>query len=207
MPPMVRRFCDRSFTLDTLTGRLRLLCCCSVSTALNVVSQLGLIVSIVSLSDVCLLAGLPKIQTVIVMFADLVMIAMGLFAALQDASEKSRWFLYAVSCAFFLVTLYYLVVPGRQAASLQSSNVRQIYNVTAAMIVVLWTGYPIVFALTEGSNKLSVDAEVIAYGVLDVVSLPLSTFFDFSLTMSFSPYSTARQGRLRHVLAHRSLSL
>jgi bacteriorhodopsin len=122
------------------------------------------------------LAGLPKIQTVIVMFADLVMIAMGLFAALQDASEKSRWFLYAVSCAFFLVTLYYLVVPGRQAASLQSSNVRQIYNVTAAMIVVLWTGYPIVFALTEGSNKLSVDAEVIAYGVLDVVSLPLSTF-------------------------------
>lgn len=103
------------------------------------------------------------------MFADLVMIAMGLFAALQDASEKSRWFLYAVSCAFYVVVLYYLVVGGRQAAALQSSDVRRVYNVTAGMILVLWTGYPIIFALTEGSNKLSVDAEVIAYGVLDVV--------------------------------------
>ncbi|KAI5452963.1 hypothetical protein NCC49_006497 [Naganishia albida] len=122
------------------------------------------------LLDVCLLAGLPKIQTVTVMFADLVMIAMGLFAALQDASEKSRWFLYAVSCAFYVVVLYYLVVGGRQAAALQSSDVRRVYNVTAGMILVLWTGYPIIFALTEGSNKLSVDAEVIAYGVLDVLA-------------------------------------
>jgi bacteriorhodopsin len=32
----------------------------------------------------------------------------------------------------------------------------------------LWTAYPIVFALTEGANKVSVDAEIIAYGVLDV---------------------------------------
>jgi len=32
----------------------------------------------------------------------------------------------------------------------------------------LWTAYPIVFGLTEGANRLSVDTEIIAYGVLDV---------------------------------------
>lgn len=37
------------------------------------------------------------------------------------------------------------------------------------MTVVLWTGYPIVFALTEGKGRISPDAEVIVYGVLDVV--------------------------------------
>jgi bacteriorhodopsin len=32
----------------------------------------------------------------------------------------------------------------------------------------LWTAYPIVFGLTEGANVISVDAEIIAYAVLDV---------------------------------------
>ena len=69
-----------------------------------------------------------------------------------------------------MVVLYGVVVNGRQAASLQASNVKRVFNVTSGMTVLLWIGYPIVFALTEGAAKISVDAEVIAYGVLDVVS-------------------------------------
>jgi bacteriorhodopsin len=38
------------------------------------------------------------------------------------------------------------------------------------MTIALWTAYPIVFGLTEGANKISVDAEIIAYGVLDVAA-------------------------------------
>lgn len=60
---------------------------------------LGAVLITCDVLDVCLLAGLPTIQTVTVMFADVVMVLIGLFAALQGASEKSRWFLYAVSCA------------------------------------------------------------------------------------------------------------
>ncbi|KAJ9110256.1 hypothetical protein QFC19_001659 [Naganishia cerealis] len=119
------------------------------------------------LLDLALLAGLPTIQIIPLMFADLVMVLVGLFAALQDSSEKSRWFLYAISCAFYLYVLFTIVVSGRHAASLQSSGVRRIFNVTAGMIIVLWTGYPIIFALTEGKGRISVDAEVISYGILD----------------------------------------
>ena len=32
----------------------------------------------------------------------------------------------------------------------------------------LWTAYPIVWGLTEGANKITVDSEIIAYAVLDV---------------------------------------
>jgi bacteriorhodopsin len=38
------------------------------------------------------------------------------------------------------------------------------------MTLLLWTAYPIVFGLTEGANKIGVDAEIIAYGVLDVAA-------------------------------------
>ncbi|GHJ85017.1 hypothetical protein NliqN6_1419 [Naganishia liquefaciens] len=135
------------------------------------------------LLDLCLLAGVPKIQTVTIIFADLVMILMGLFAALQQGSERSRWFMYAVSNAFFLVVLYGVVVNGRQAASLQASNVKRVFNVTSGMTVLLWIGYPIVFALTEGAAKISVDAEVIAYGVLDVFA---KIVFGFYLLLAHS---------------------
>lgn len=36
------------------------------------------------------------------------------------------------------------------------------------LITSLWTAYPIVWALSEGTNKISVNTEIIAYGVLDV---------------------------------------
>ncbi|KAJ9098281.1 hypothetical protein QFC21_004610 [Naganishia friedmannii] len=129
------------------------------------------------LLDLALLAGMPKIQIVTILVADVFMIVMGLFAALQDASEKARWFLYAISCAFYLYVLFGIVFAGRKSASLQSSNVRRVYNVTAGMIIVLWTGYPIIFALTEGKGRISVDAEVICYGVLDVIAKIVFGFY------------------------------
>lgn len=48
----------------------------------------------------------------------------------------------------------------------------------------LWTAYPIVFALAEGTNKISVDAEIIAYAVLDVyVFLIYITLFSTDLQL------------------------
>jgi bacteriorhodopsin len=129
------------------------------------------------LLDLALLAGMPTIQIVTILFADLVMVLMGLFAGLQDSSERSRWFLYAISCAFYLYVLFGIVGAGRKAASLQSSSVKRIYNVTSGMIIVLWTGYPIIFALTEGKGRISVDAEVICYGILDVLAKIVFGFY------------------------------
>ncbi len=98
------------------------------------------------------------------------MIITGLIAGLSRSTETARWFFFAISDVFFLYVLYVLVVSGRSASKLQSSNVQSVFNVTMAMTVVLWTAYPIVFALTEGKGKISADAEVIVYGILDVVS-------------------------------------
>lgn len=89
---------------------------------------------------------------------------------------------------FYLYVLFGIVFAGRKAASLQSSNVKRIYNVTSGMIIVLWTGYPIIFALTEGKGRISVDAEIICYGILDVVSSAsfCSYCYSFSLVLTLT---------------------
>jgi bacteriorhodopsin len=40
-------------------------------------------------------------------------------------------------------------------------------------ILVLWTLYPIVWAVGDGSYKLSVDGEIISYAVLDILAKPV----------------------------------
>jgi hypothetical protein len=82
------------------------------------------------------------------------------------------------------------------------------------MIIVLWTGYPIIFALTEGKGRISVDAEVICYGILDVVSptsahrpLRCVSSLPSHANMNYSLLRTAREDRLWLLPPLRSLSL
>ena len=51
------------------------------------------------LLDLALLSGLPLITTVMLILADIAMIVTGLFSAFNNSSEKTRWFMYAVSNA------------------------------------------------------------------------------------------------------------
>jgi bacteriorhodopsin len=54
------------------------------------------------------------------------------------------------------------------AAKERPRKTRGLFTLLSVMTLILWTAYPIVFALGEGTNKISADAEIIAYAVLDV---------------------------------------
>lgn len=56
------------------------------------------------------------------------------------------------------------------AASTKPRKTRGLFYLLTFMTIILWTAYPIVFGLTEGANKISIDAEIISYGVLDVAA-------------------------------------
>lgn len=126
------------------------------------------------LVSLAFLAGLSPSDTVLVIFADVFMIVTGLMSGLVDAragnGERSRWLVYGISCAFFLGIWFILLTGGVKAASFRPSKTRGLFYLLGGMTLLLWTGYPIVFGLTEGANLLSVDTEVIAYGVLDVAA-------------------------------------
>jgi len=120
------------------------------------------------------LAGLSPADTLLAVLADIFMIVTGAISALKPSAwngqARAKWAWYAVSCVAFLVVWITLFMGARKAASLRPRKTKGLFWLLAAMTFILWTAYPVVFALTEGANKISVNAEIICYGVLDVTS-------------------------------------
>ena len=122
-----------------------------------------------------LLAGsnMTKIFTVIV--ADIGMCITGLAAALTVSSHMLRWFWYAISCAFFVVVLYVLLVEWAQDAEV--AGTAEIFNTLKILTVVMWLGYPIFWALgAEGIAVLDVAITSWAYSGLDIVAKYIFAF-------------------------------
>jgi len=116
-----------------------------------------------------LLAGsnITKIFTAIV--ADIGMCVTGLAAALTTSSHALRWFWYFISCAFFVVVLYILLVEWSSDAEV--AGTAEIFSTLKILTVVLWLGYPIFWALgAEGIAVLDVAITSWAYSGLDILA-------------------------------------
>ncbi|GFZ52110.1 hypothetical protein JCM24511_09883 [Saitozyma sp. JCM 24511] len=121
-----------------------------------------------------LLAGLAPSDTLVAVLATLGMVVTALLSALSPArwhsGERARWGWFAFSCVGFVAVWCTLFSAGLKAAKLRPSRTRGLYYLLALMTFVLWTAYGVIFALTTGVNVINVDGEIIAYGVLDVIS-------------------------------------
>ena len=116
-----------------------------------------------------LLAGsnVTKIFTAITF--DIAMCVTGLAAALTTSSYALRWFWYFISCTFFLVVLYILLIEWPKDA--EAAGTAGIFNTLKILTVVMWLGYPIFWALgTEGIAVLDLAITSWAYSGLDVVA-------------------------------------
>ncbi|TYT61905.1 bacteriorhodopsin [Natrialba swarupiae] len=114
-----------------------------------------------------LLAGtnLTKLFTIIT--ADIAMCVTGLAAAMTTSSYGLRWFWYFISCTFFLVVLYVLLVEWPKDA--EAAGTADIFNMLKILTVVLWLGYPIFWALgAEGLAILDVAITSWGYSALDI---------------------------------------
>jgi len=120
------------------------------------------------------LAGLSPASTLLAIFADILMVVTGLFAGIKGSAynqgEKYKWGWYTISCIAFLAIWYILIVGGRAATKNRGGKTRGLFWLLNSMTLVLWTAYPIVWALSEGTNIIPVNTEIIAYGVLDVAA-------------------------------------
>ncbi|WWC63671.1 uncharacterized protein I303_106276 [Kwoniella dejecticola CBS 10117] len=120
------------------------------------------------------LAGLSPASTLAVILSDVFMIITGLFSAVTPSrwasGERAAWGWFGISTFAFLLIWGILFINGLQAANKRPRSTKGLFTLLAAMTFILWCAYPIVFGLSEGANKISVDAEIIAYGVLDVAA-------------------------------------
>jgi halorhodopsin len=117
-----------------------------------------------------LIAGsnITKIFTAIVF--DIGIMITGLAAALTTSSHLMRWFWYAISCTFFLVVVYILLVEWPDDA--KAAGTADIFGTLKLLTVVLWFGYTIWWALgNEGVAVInSVGITSWGYSAFDVVA-------------------------------------
>ncbi|MCJ1293975.1 hypothetical protein MMC34_005532 [Xylographa carneopallida] len=128
------------------------------------------------LMDLAFLAGLSGANILVAVVADLIMILTGLFAAF-GSNESAQWGYYAMACIAYLVVIYQLAVHGRAMAISKDSKTGTFFQAIGAFTLVLWTAYPIVWGIADGSRNINVDAEIISYAVLDVLAKPVFGFW------------------------------
>ncbi|PSP52146.1 capsular biosynthesis protein CpsH, partial [Halobacteriales archaeon QH_1_68_42] len=111
-----------------------------------------------------------------VIAADIGMCITGLAAALITSSLALRWVFYAISCAFFVVVLYAILVEWPADAA--EAGTDEIFGTLRMLTVVLWLGYPVVWAVgVEGLALVqSVGVTSWAYSALDIGAKYLFSF-------------------------------
>ncbi|MFB6255342.1 MAG: bacteriorhodopsin [Haloplanus sp.] len=111
-----------------------------------------------------------------VIAADIAMCVTGLAAALTTSSYLFRWAFYGISCAFFAVVLYALLTEW--AASATAAGTDEIFGTLRALTLVLWLGYPIIWAAgVEGLALVeSVGLTSWGYSLLDVFAKYVFSF-------------------------------
>ena len=122
-----------------------------------------------------LIAGsnISKIFTAIIF--DVGIMITGLAAALTTSSHLMRWFWYAISCTFFLVVIYILLVEWPEDA--KAAGTADIFNTLKLLTVVLWFGYTIWWALGNEGLALIESVGITSWGY---------SAFDFVAKYAFS---------------------
>ncbi|POS84835.1 hypothetical protein EPUL_005816, partial [Erysiphe pulchra] len=149
------------------------------------------------LLDLAFLAGLDGASIVISLVADILMILLGLFAAFSH-NETQKWGYYTFSCIAYLVIVYQLAVSGRRAVSNKQNSTANLFAAIGGFTLILWTLYPIVWGIGDGARQWSVDSEIVAYAILDVLAKPV---FGFWLLVAHGRNAESIEGFWTHGLS------
>jgi bacteriorhodopsin len=128
------------------------------------------------LLDLAFLAGLNGADIIVAVVADVIMILTGLFAAFGQ-SKVQKWGYYTMGCIAYIVVVWILAVGGRRTAAAKNAKTAQFFAAIGGYTLILWTLYPVIWGLGDGSRILSVDQEIMAYAVLDVLAKPVFGFW------------------------------
>lgn len=120
-----------------------------------------------------LLAGLNGAHLLIAIIADVIMILTGMFAAFGSEGTPQKWGWYAIGCISYLVVVWHLIINGRVQAKAKGSKVGRFFASIAGFTIIVWAAYLIVWGIADGARKISVDSEIIAYAVLDILAKPV----------------------------------
>ncbi|KAL6247586.1 hypothetical protein RBB50_005932 [Rhinocladiella similis] len=84
-----------------------------------------------------------------------------------------KWAFYAFWLFAWLLVGYNLIWLPRKYASSLGLDIARIHNISSGFIWCVWGLYPICWGVSEGGNVIPPDSELIYYGILDCLLLPV----------------------------------
>lgn len=131
------------------------------------------------LLDLASLANASKDVTLMLLSCDFFMIVAGLIGGLIGNQDDASWAFWFFGCLFYLPIAYYLTIglPGDGCGEAAAGLFRK----AGIMTLVLWSAYPVVWILAEGTGTISSDLEVGMYMILDILA---KSGFGLLITMS-----------------------
>jgi len=120
--------------------------------------------------NLALLSGLNGASLLVSVAATLIMFTTGIVSAFASAHDGARWAWYTLSCIAYLTIVYQLGYNGRRAAQSKDNKIRLFYSSIGGYSLVVLLIYPIIWAASSNARRMSIDAEIIVYAILDVLS-------------------------------------
>lgn len=116
--------------------------------------------------DVLALAGAPNDEILMCVGIDMLMILFGVVGA--QTPEHQKWWFFIIGCLCF-VHVVQTLLKYRNVGK-YGEVTRALYNKVAMLTIVLWTFYPIVWVVAEGTRLVSASLEACLYMIMDVTS-------------------------------------
>ncbi|KAM7190424.1 opsin-1 [Naviculisporaceae sp. PSN 640] len=129
------------------------------------------------LVQLSLLAGIDGAHTLMAVIANVIMILTALFSAFGTHGTAQTWGWYAISCISYLFVIWHVALHGTRMVRNKGTGVSKLFGSLGLFTLVLWTAYPIVWGVINGSHKPSVDTEIMIYAVLDILAKPVFGFW------------------------------
>jgi len=100
-------------------------------------------------------------------------------------STSYKWGYFAFGVFAYLILAYIMLGWGREHAGRIRTG--KDYTLLAGTLVLLWIAFPVAWGLSEGSNKLSITGEMIFYGILDLIAVPVYGTLFLIYSRRFAP--------------------
>ncbi|KAK2733668.1 hypothetical protein FQN57_002065 [Myotisia sp. PD_48] len=116
-----------------------------------------------------LLSGLNGASLLVAVSGNLVLFVAGLAStAINHRGRQWAWF--TIACLGYLTVVYQIGYQGRRSTLAKDQQTRRFYSSIAGFSLIVLLVYPIIWAASSNARKMSVDAEIIVYAILDILS-------------------------------------
>ncbi|RVX70138.1 hypothetical protein B0A52_06310 [Exophiala mesophila] len=123
------------------------------------------------LATLLLTAGLPTPTIWYTLLISEVFVVTRLVGALVKSTYKWGFFTFGLSSLFFL--LYTIIIEGRAYSRPLGADLTRLYGILSIWTACILLVYPIIWGVSEGGNVIPLDSEMIAYGILDILTKPI----------------------------------